>query len=236
MSQSQSQGTSLKRKASVMVKRPKVTGLTVDQQKAVRSIAKSVTLNLAETKSFISNVVQPLFNDLVYAQNLIFGITQGNAAEGIVGEKMYLKNFYMRFLLTSTNNGTATNESLGVRLLVIRTKKPLVNTWGPIVQGDVFRGANVAFAYQGMVDMHEVDLLYDQVHEFEQPNQLNINSGKFVEIKVPVNKTHYFDTDNGGYFKDKNYYLIATAVKDNIGIATNVGAIRGQWLVNFKDS
>lgn len=225
----------MKRKGSTM-KRVKTTGLTAEQASAVRAISKQVVLNTAETKSFIQTTSAALFNDLVYAQNLNFGLQQGVTADQLIGEKIFIKNIYARYKLVGTNNATASNENTAIRVLVIRTKKALTNTFASITKGDVFRGSSFNMAYSGLVDLHEVDLLFDEIHVFEQPNIAAVNQAGFMDIKISVNKTHYFDTDNGGYFKDKNYYMIVMAQKENVSIGADVGLISGQCVLNFKDS
>lgn len=195
---------------------------------------RQITRGVAETKSLLTMVSQGnIFPDTVYAQNLNSYISQGITSESIIGEKLFIKNIHLKLRLSSFNNAIATNGRLNYRLLVIKTKKALTTTYTTITGTDVFRNASDA-ATLGHVDLHKVDLLYDRKGSIVQPNQQNVNEQISVDINIPVNRTHWFDTDNGGYFKDKNYYLIWTATKPDTP-AANIGFMSSAWSVNFKD-
>lgn len=210
------------------------TGLNAKQKKAVTAIAKKATLKVAETKSSISIRLADLFNDLVYAQNLNFHLAQGQTAETIVGEKLYLKNIYIKGRFYSYNTAGAGNSNLHCRLMVIRTKKALTNTFSSITYDDVFRGSTTEIAESGFPDLHKVDVIKDVTYKIPMANISTEGTSTSFTHNLKINKTLFFDTDNGGYFKDKNYYLICSAHKaDNP--AANVGAIRFQWALNFKD-
>lgn len=209
--------------------------LSANTSKQVRAIAKKVVLREAETKSAIFQTGNNHYHDLVYAQNLIFGIAQGTSANSIIGEKLLIKNINLKGVITNLNNTSATNSSLMFRTVIIRTKTPLVNTFGVITQDQVFRQNYLEPATTGMLDLHKVDVLYDKTHLISQPNISNVDNQRPFSLNLKVNKTHFVDTDNGGYLKDKNYYLITTCHKSGV-IVSNVGYLRVTWTVNFKDT
>lgn len=198
---------------------------------------KKVVYGVAETKSFIANAAFNLADGSVYAINLNFPLIQGSNAENIVGEKLFLKNIYVKGEMFQVNSATVSNLPSYQRVLIIRTKKPLTNTNVSITPTDVFRlgTATNRWSTNGMVDLHKVDLLYDKLIYFGQPNQANTDQFRAVTINKKVDRTHYVDTDNGGYFKDKNYYMIICNDK-NTAQAGNSGSIRISWAMNFKDT
>lgn len=212
----------------------KTKGLSQTQKKSVATIAKRVVHREAETKSAINSLSQAVAGDSVYAQNINFFLAQGDTSESIDGEKFMLKNIYMKASIIKHNNSTATNEDLTFRVMLIRTKKALTNTSTIITYSDVFRGSSDRLASKGFVDLHKVDLLYDKTFHFSQPNQANTFAQKAITINKKINKNLLFDTDNGGYLKDKNYYLIYTAHTPNNTVET-VATLRAQWALNFKD-
>ena len=218
-------GTRMKKMAS---------GLNARQKKAVTAIAKKTTLKIAETKSAVSVYQTDLFNDLVYALNLNYFLAQGSTSETIVGEKFFLKNIYLKGRFYSYNTASPGNSPLHCRLMVIRTKKALTNTFASQTISDIFRGSAVEVATTGFPDLHKIDVIKD-VH-FRVPQATIGTSGTSTSFthNLKINKTLFTDTDNSGYLKDKNYYIIATCYKaDNP--AVNVGALRVQWALNFKD-
>ena len=220
-------GTRMKKMASA-------TGLNAKQKKAVTAIAKKTTLKVAETKSAISNRVTDLFNDLVYAQNLNYFLSQGSTAESIIGEKFFLKNIYIKGRFYSYNTSGAGTSPLHCRLMIVRTKKALTNTFVAISTDDVFRGVTSEFASVGFPDLHKVDVIKDVTYRVPQTTLGTSGTSVAFTHNIKINKTLFVDTDNGGYLKDKNYYLIASVYKaDNPAIT--VGAIRYQWAMNFKD-
>lgn len=208
-------------------------------RKGLTALIKKVVHKDAETKSPITNNGVSgvlLFPDLVYAQNLNHFIAQGLTAETIIGEKIFIKNIRAKLLMFALNSVSAGQTDTTFRVAFIRTKQPLTSTNTNITTVDVFRNNPQAVASQGHLDLHKVDVLYDKTFHFGQPNQANVLQTKEVEVVLNINKTHYFDTDNGGYLKDKNYYMIYTAHKGDLTVATNCAALRAVWAINLKDS
>lgn len=215
-------------------KQRKITDFT----KKVTAIAKKAIHKEAETKSPMNNLGAGInmIPDIVYATNLTYFIAQGNSAETIDGEKVFVKNIRLKGLVFAFNSATVTNTPTTFRLMVIKTKQPLTNTNAPITASDVFRLPVPAYtALQGHLDTHRVDILYDKVINFGQPNQANVIEHKGFEINLKINKTHFIDQENGGYFKDKNYYLVYTLCKSDAAVVNTSGVIRCQWSINLKD-
>ena len=215
--------------SSKKYKQRKITDFT----KKVTGIAKKVVHREAETKSALNNSIPGnMFNDSVYAQNLNFFISQGSNAENVIGEKFYLKNIHIKGTLSNLVNINTGNTPLFYRLLVIRTKKPLTNSSSIITATDIFRSSN-SIASLAHVDLHKVDLIKDITGKLTNPINLTNDQTRF-DINLKINKTHFIDTDNGGYLKDKNYYLIFTAYKVDNPVF-NVGFLSLNWSINFKD-
>lgn len=216
----------LKRKFKVKVPRT---------QKAMTALVKKVVTKQAETKSAISHSTISQFDGSVYAQNLNFFLSQGVTSESIIGEKLMLKNIYLKMECFNINSSSASNQSLTFRVLIVRSKKNLTTTNSSILGSDIYRsGTSLRYSTNGHVDLHKVDLLYDKTIYFDQPNQANTDQHKPITANLKINKTHFVDIDNGGFFKDKNYYLIVTADK-NSSQAANTSFCRYSWSLNFKD-
>lgn len=202
--------------------------------KKVSAIAKKAVYKVAETKSPIQIRTSDLFNDLVYAQNVTFAIGQGNTSFAIEGKKFHIKNITVKGRIYSYNTATPTNSNLHFRFLLIRTKKALTNTFGAIAADDVFRGTTNEVATVGHVDLHKVDLIKDYSTKVLPTPIGSTGTSNSFSMNIPINKTVTVDTENGGYLKDSNYYIITTCYKaDNP--AANVGALRMQWATNYKD-
>lgn len=195
---------------------------------------KAIVHKEAETKSALSNVTPGfIFDDFCYAQNLNFFIQQGQTSEQLIGEKLFLKNIHLKGWLSSVNNATASNEPLMYRLLLIRSKKPLITTSGTITATDVFR-STVDLSSNAHVDMHKVDIIRDIRGKIPMPRLANTTDSIAFDLNVKINKSHTFDSDNSGYFKDKNYYLVYTAYKVSHP-ASNVGFLKMSYTLNYKD-
>lgn len=205
-------------------------------KKTMTAIAKKVVHGEAETKSAITATSQTLLNDLVYAQNLNFFISQGDTSETLDCEKLFIKNIYIRGLLLNSSNATNGQGDQCFRVQIVKTKKALTNVFSAITASDVYRGATTFFAMQGFVDLHKVDLLYEKTFRIGIPEQANVDQNIPFTINLKVNKNHYFDFDNGGYFKDKNYYFIITPYKSAAAGGLSVATLRMQWAINFKDT
>lgn len=217
-----------------MPKRYKQTKLNF-AKKTMTAIAKKVVQGEAETKSTVNNVVTTLTGDAVYALNLLYVLQQGTTAEALIGEKFHLKNIYSRINYVQANSATASTGDSFLRVMMVRTKKPLTASGSLITATDVFRGATSRYASLGFVDLHKVDLVYDKTFHIPVCELVNQDNSKYITINKKINKTLTFDLDNSAYVKDKNYYLIYTAHKaDNNG--NGIGTFRFQWSLNFKDN
>lgn len=203
-------------------------GLTKTQTKAVATIAKKATLKVAETKSYISSSTRSPVSDLYYASNLIYPITQGTTSETVIGEKMFLKNIHIRlFYKTAIGLGAAQQT---VRFMVVQAKKDFTNSHGTVSYLDLMRGVGGTPSVD-FPDHHKVTIL----KKYEMVLNPSTTSGHvFVkDIYVPINANKTFQSDNSGYFKAGNYYLILHA-SDFSGLNTT-GQFSFTWSVNYKD-
>lgn len=196
---------------------------------------KSVLYKQAETKSFIAGAsLYPIDTDFG-CQNLNTGIVQTTSSEGRVGEKIFIRNIRIRGAVTMTNIATNSNGK-SYRIMVVRTKTLL----GPsatnqtMTLSNVFRvsptgGANIT---QMHVDLHKVDVLYDKVGTII-PNFDHQGKIKPIFINIKINKNEFFEADNSGFFKTKNYWLLFGAW-DGSASATPLN-FSYTWAVNYKD-
>lgn len=208
--------------------------LSTKQVKAVATIAKKAVLRQAETKSPITNVNITLGDNLVYAQNLIYFIPQGDSSTAVDGAKMNIRNINIRGQLTGYNT-SVDNAPITFRVAVVKTKKALTNTNTAITATDVLRSNTSYNASLGHFDLHSVTLLEDKTFSLPTPNIANTAVMKPFDMNIRVNKDEYYDKDNSGYLKGGNYYVIITASRWGAG-SVNAGAAYLQWTVNFKDS
>lgn len=215
--------------------------LSQAQVKAVAKIAKKVDLATAETKSAQTYNSQTLAANTFYAQNLNYFIAQGTGAGNIIGEKLYLKNMYMRITVDATN--TSVNSAKTIRLALVRSKKALTNGLASITASDIFRNdgsASADYGTFGMIDLHKVDLIKDEtiVLQASGANAATVSNTPSVRRhlvwNIPINKVHFFDQDNSGYFKRQNYYLVMGGW-DATGSINSPAIVTYQWVVNFKD-
>lgn len=199
--------------------------------KAVARIARSVTLKAAETKSYFAGYnLTPLDNSW-NAQNLIYPIAQGSNAENVIGEKMFLKNIRFKGWAAIANGSTTTATRIA-RMVVFATKKALTNSSVLITTSDLCRTGGLNYAPAAHIDLHKVDVLYDNAFELT-PGIANQSVTRHFDINVPINKTVFFDADNSGYLKNKNYYMAIVGYDGN-GVNAPV-QFTYNFAVNFKD-
>lgn len=223
-----------KRSAATKAFRSKAKATAPVTRKEVAKIARKVTLSAAETKSYIAGYSIIPADNVWNAQNLIFPITQGSSAEAVQGEKMYIKNIRFNGFV-AINNPASTSTTRSCRMVVFATKKPLTNSSAAITATDLVRSGGTANSMCQHIDLHKVDLLYDR--KFTLLQQLGSQTVvKQFSLNIPVNRTVYFESDNAGYLKDKNYYM-AVVASDGFGGsgATAPAKFEYTWAVNFKD-
>lgn len=197
----------------------------------VAKIARAVTLRTSETKSYYSTYTTSPLDDNYVAQNLIYPISQGAGSENIVGEKMFLKNIRLKGFM-QINQPNATTTTRCARIIVFATKKQLTNSQTIITDTDLVRTGGASSSLCEHVDLHKVDLLYDNTWTLTQNLANQIETIPF-NINIPINKTVYFDADNSGYLKNKNYY-VAFCGRDG-GLTSNPVLFVHNYAVNFKD-
>lgn len=213
-------------------KRRKVKRDAITTQDVVR-IAKSVVHRSAETKSYVRYVSATPLDNVCYAINVIGRIGQGNSSETVIGEKMYMKNLRVRGF-TYSNNATFTTKQL--RILVIRTKQQLTTTEA-VISGltDVFRTGTTTLTPVAHIDLHKSDVLYDNIWSITPRTGSVTPNTETVpfEFNVPINRTEYFDSDNGTYLKDKTYYILVCPYESS-GVTNPLG-VQIAYATNWKD-
>lgn len=215
------------------VKLQRSVPLPANQIRLIKSIATKAARSVSETKSELLSNDRLTADGIVYAQNLNYQIAQGVTSQNVIGEKIFLKNINIHGY--AVNLAGSTNDSpITVRLCVVRTETPLTTTTPSAINAtDVFRSATGKLARQGHVDLHKVDLLYDKQMVINT-DITGVNSTQPFTIRVPINKSLWFRSDNSGYLKNGDYYLIMVAEKDNAPVG-NGGYVSYQWAMNFTD-
>lgn len=229
----------LKRKASTK-SNYKTKKTKLDKQ--IKTNVRKTLLGLAETKSAVKNINVSTNANLVYAVAANYFISEGAGANQVVGEKIYLRNFYLRYYAEVSNNSTVTLNQPTLRIMLVKSVADYTTTSGVVGNTEIFRNDGQASAgnpaTNSHVDMHKVKLLWD--HTFSPRiddgtsglNQTTVING---DISVPVNKTEFFTADNSGRFRSGNYYWIVTQSRPgDLGLTSGV-TFSLQWSVNFKD-
>lgn len=204
----------------------------VMDKSAVQKIAKKVILRAAETKSSLSNFGLNNIDSQWGVANLSFPIGQGDTAEDVIGEKIFLKNIRMRCDFTTQNNNVG--QTTVFRAIVFRSKNTITTGTAALVPvtTQLMRAPITGSISAQQVDLHKVDLLYDQTFTLT-PDVANAQVMRHHwDFNLPINRTHYFDTDNSGILKDKQYYFAFVA--QNGGIPSP-GILEASVAVNFKD-
>jgi len=121
-----------------------------------------------------------------------------------------------------------------IRAVIFRSKNQITNgttTLIPVTTQLMRAPAPGAVASQH-VDLHKVDLLYDQTWVLGPTAGSNQKLRHAFQVNLQINKTHYFDSDNSGIFKDKQYYMAFVA--QNGGVPSP-GFLDFEVAMNFKD-
>ena len=197
---------------------------------ALVALIKKTVQKEAETKSFISTAYTFTgSSDVVYAANLIAPMTQGSGEGQYIGEKMLIKNIHLKAVISRL-----VNETVFMRVLVIRTKTELTSTsTNGLTYDNVFRGGATSIATIGMVDLNKVQLVYDKLITVQPASIISTLGQNVWHHNLKLNKHVTWDTSNGNYLKDANYYIIC--VPQNPSNTTSIAFFRLQYTINFKD-
>lgn len=228
--------------AARKMKTKKPVRKTGEEKGKVAAIAKKVILSMAETQSPISNTSMSLNDNALRIQNLNRFIAQGDTSVNIKGEKVFLKNLHIKGYIQWTNgSGPVYNTPKLVRITVFKSKTTLTTTQSLVAGSDLFRQETgtsaLAFAGQGHVDLHKNMLFYDHIFTIDARDMATtaLVTDKFVpfDIRIPLNRTEYFDGDNSGDFKSGQYFLGAVLLDSAATTAACV--LRYTWCWNLKD-
>lgn len=203
-------------------------------RRQVAKFVKATVLKTAETKSYMASYSIIPADNTWNVQNLIYPISQGDTAETIDGEKMHLKNIRFKGFV-AINNPASTSTTRLCRMVVFATKKPLTNSSGGITVTDLVRSGGSSNSMCQHIDLHKVDLLYDRKFAITQ-NLTGQTVTRPFDLNIPIDRTVYFESDNAGYLKDKNYYM-AVVASDGFGGSAGTAPCKFEynWTVNFKD-
>lgn len=189
----------------------------VSSDKHIAAIARKVVQNAPETK--IMNFASQIFttDSLVYAHNLSSRLVAGSTNFDIVGQKAFIKNFYIK--LRAMRSGTLNAQSTVFRFLVVRSVAKWTTTYGTIANSEVFTSAT----HQGLchVDFDKVHLLSDKTVTLDT-DWSGQTPSRIIDIKIPINKSMTYESSATSYGRDYNYYLIVTSQDYSLGGTGNV--------------
>lgn len=199
------------------------------------AVVKSVLNRELETKSAMARITASSITEgLLYAANIgAAAVTQGSQAQQIVGEKMFLKNLHLKMNLISSSAAVPKT----FRVMVVASKDKLTNstnfslqTNSSILRPDVLPGDLTL----GHIDLHRVDVLYDHTFAFNPTLSASDAQRRDLTIRIPINKSVYAESENGSYFKNKNYYLAVTSYQSGaLAVPVSLDAVLA---VNFRDA
>lgn len=213
--------------------RRRKNGFSKAQSLVMTQIAKKVVQKEAETKSALYIYDQTCFDDLLYASNLTYFIAQGAGVQQRVGQKIHLKNFYIKGKLTSVNSAVVGNGTTIFRIMIIKSDQELTTTNATLTKGDVFRGSTNTLTARGFPDLSKVSVIYDKTHTLTS-DIANANEHRVFTINKKINKKVIFNADTTSYLKGEQYYFLVTAGKTD-GSAATCGFLNCQIAINFKD-
>lgn len=213
----------------------KQSRISAPAKKAMTAIAKKVIHREAETQSALGTFVQTTTDDLVYVQNLTYGISQGDGIQNRTGQKIMLKNFYIKGKIQHNNNVSIGQGTTQTRVMIIKTKQPLTTTSVQATATDIFRGSTTNLVSRGLPDLAKVSVMYDKVIQTDTSTNNYTNMHRNITINKKINKTLYYESDSSSYFKTGNYYLLIVTNKTDNSVSLNNGSASFQFAVNFTD-
>jgi len=209
--------------------RKRSSALSKPQVKAVKQIAKKTTLQVAETKVYQNHDQLSLTSDFWQVRNLIYPMSQGTTSVNVIGEKIHLKSINLRCVYRTES--ARTDQIQFIRCALIKSKHDYTNTSSVVTSTELVKSPTANSPVCDIFDYHKITVLR-QYKRVLTP-QTTKGAACIFDFNVPINKTEYFQVDNGGYLKYGNYYLVAMAT-DASGINT-CGQFIFNWNVNFKD-
>lgn len=224
-------------------------------RKAVKSIVKS---NI-ETKEFLKEDMNFNINDeVVYALNPMYNITQGTDDFQRIGNKIRLQRIVMKAMLSNGSN-TLANNTLPGHVIVWFVRAPMkVSNF--VVTGNF-----------NIVGFPEREILFDNTYILDNipPHFLNENrkrgvvvmmkrkyhfapqlntSTNIATLAAPTHKTltwsinmknipFQYEEDNTGFQTKYNYYFLVSGFLQNTGtVNPTVQNLRFQYQTFFKDA
>ncbi|AIF34811.1 putative capsid protein [Sewage-associated circular DNA virus-4] len=181
--------------------------------KTIRRIAVKAIKSQAETKNYYYHwLVQNQSTAFPYAHNAFYEINQGVGDNQRIGDKVYVSRLTYKLGFTIDSNFFApfgVRGDIYVRCLLVQNKARQNNgitgflpTWG----GSVLMKSG--YFQNGIVDKEQFTVLRDRNFHLSPGNAINGKQTYYRNISVRWAKNIQYDSDNGGYMKFKNTYLI----------------------------
>jgi len=199
--------------------------------KTIRRIAVKAIKSQAETKNYYYHwLVQNQSTAFPYAHNSFYEIGQGVGDNQRIGDKIYVSRLTYKIGFTIDSNfftSYGVRSDVWVRCLLVQNKARQNNgitgflpTWGgsSLIKSGYFQN--------GIIDTEQFTVLKDR--NFHLPCGAS-RLGKetfYRNISVRWAKNIQYDSDNGGYMKFKNTYLIYQIYSSDVytagGVTTNI--------------
>lgn len=179
--------------------------------KVIRKIAVKAIKSQAETKNFYYHyTAQNMAGNVKYAINAYYDISQGTGDMNRIGDKIFINkvNWRMNIVVDPGLFTTVTQPQFFVRYYVVQNKARQSNgllgalqTWG----GD--NPIKAGYPMNGILDLEKFQVLKTKIIKFN-PVNTTVKFNAYINVSIFPKKSIHYDTDNGGYLRFKNTYLI----------------------------
>jgi len=206
-------------------------------KKFVTKVAKLAIRRSAETKNYFYNwIPQPLANNTTYAFNMLYDVAQGVEDNKRIGDKIFVNSvsYKINVLLDPGFFASSAIPQINIRLTVVQNKTRQSN--GVTGNAPTWGGDNLiksGYAMNGIIDREKFTVLKDRMYQIHPENN-NVSQNWYKGLRVPFKKNISYDSDNGGYLKFKNYYLLM-AIYSPVSYAINALKFNMVHNVSYKD-
>lgn len=211
--------------------------LTDKQAKAVKSIAKKVTLQEEETKFFQgSGISYPLIADLTSVNLFATNVNQGTNDNRFLGDSVTWRGLKVKYQLTNFYGAVPgwKDGPFSVVIMLIATKKYTTSSTGLTLSDIRDDTSNLLSTY---FLNNQTKVLFKRKISV---NQLKAGEKRLISGDFWVRrnqKIHFKDFSASYELRDMNYYLVWYGFDEaNVAVSTGVGQMQYAYKNYFKDS
>ena len=204
--------------------------------KYIAKVAGRVVRRVAETKTYYYGLgTSNWFNNSFKAWNVFYPIGQGTGDSQRIGDKIQPVSAQLSGVFY-TNDINTTNSQTTIRIMVVQNRYQQTN--GVVTyQFTDWAGPNpikVGDAIRGFIDTEQFTVLRDYKIQINPLNNTQTVNNRYVKINIPMPKNFQYGSDNGGYGKFKNYYVLVAVYNSGNG-PNNYIRFDGNFKLLFKD-